>query len=124
MKILAFSTKQSIQKKNVLARFSESKGGHSRLWNKILYVTRDESRFFSWVVTALATRFFPRVFTGKICYFRPLLHNVLSLKLCESVPFFVLRAGDLFHIFSSNYIFILTRRGSGVRITDLAGTLK
>ena len=52
MKILAFSTKQNIKKKNVLARFSESKGGHGRVWNKILYVTRDESKFFSWVVTA------------------------------------------------------------------------
>ena len=60
MKILAFSTKQNI-KKNVVARFSESKGGHGRVWNKILYVTRDESRFFSWVVTALAKRFFTRV---------------------------------------------------------------
>ena len=52
MKILAFSTKQNIKKKktNVLARFSESKGGHDRVWNKILYVTRGES---SW--------FFPRV---------------------------------------------------------------
>ena len=113
MKILAFSTKQNLTKKNVLTRFSESKGGHSRVWNKILHVTRDESTFFSWVVTALPTRFF-----------RPFLHNVLFLKLCESALFFVLRAGDLFHIFSSNYIFILTRRGSGVRITDLAGTLE
>ena len=47
----------------MLARFSESKGGHGRVWNKILYVTRDKSRFFSWVVTALAKRFFPRVIT-------------------------------------------------------------
>ena len=50
MNILAFSTKQNIKKKkkkNVLARFSETKGGHGRVWNKILYVTRDESRFFS-----------------------------------------------------------------------------
>ena len=55
MKILAFFTKKKIKKKkNALARFSESKGGHGRVWNKILYVTREESRFFSWVVTALA----------------------------------------------------------------------
>ena len=61
MKILAFSTKQNIRKKNVLAHFSESKGGHGQVWNKILYVTRAENRFFSGVVTALAKRFFPQV---------------------------------------------------------------
>ena len=76
--------------------FSESKDGHGRVWNKILYVTRGESRFSSWVGTALSKRFFPRVIrfrskdffprfaqvvnppAGKICYFRPLLHNVLN----------------------------------------------
>ena len=68
-------------------RLSGAKGVHlSRVWNKILYVTWDESRFFCWVVTALAKRFFPWVITalaGKICYFRPLLHNVLLLTHFE-----------------------------------------
>ena len=76
MKILAFSTKQNM-KKTRPPHFSEPKGGHGQVWNKILYVTRDESRFFSWVGTALAKIFFPRLITalpaGKICYFRPLV---------------------------------------------------
>ena len=42
-------------------RFSESKGGYSQLWNKILYLTRDESRFYPRVITALTKRFFARV---------------------------------------------------------------
>ena len=86
-------------KKTCRPCFSESKGGHGRVWNKTLYVTWDESRFSSWVVTALTKRFFSRVIThtlvqnlvaravpppaGKICYFHPLLHNVLLRPRCE-----------------------------------------
>ena len=78
------------------SRFRErsESGTFSQGMVKRLYVTRVESRFFSWVVTALTKRFFPRVITRtlvknllaravnppaeKICYFHPLLHNVLS----------------------------------------------
>ena len=45
-------------KKKCQPHFSESKDGHGPVWNKILYVTRDESRFFSWAVTALTKRIF------------------------------------------------------------------
>ena len=43
-----FTKYKKKKKKNVSAlRFSESKDGHCRVWNKILYVTQGESsRFF------------------------------------------------------------------------------
>ena len=41
---------QNNMKQTCQPRFSESKGGQSRVWNKILYVTRDESRFFPQVL--------------------------------------------------------------------------
>ena len=42
-------------KKSVEPAFQSQKVAKSRAWNKILYVTRDNSRFFSWVVTAFAS---------------------------------------------------------------------
>ena len=57
-----------MKKKTCWPRFSESKDSHSRVGIKYYTVIRNKSKFFS-------CGYCPRA--GKICYFRPLLHNVL-----------------------------------------------
>ena len=79
-------------KKTGRLRFLESKGGYSRVKKKILYVTRDESRFFSWVVTALMKKLsvnppaeeIPATFaTCYIMYYFPA--DILSLEIVLNI---------------------------------------